>query len=249
MVEKDRKYRFGFDFVDHKDKINKVLGVFDSVAQKYDIMNDCMSLGVHRLWKRRFVEDVTCDRNAKVIDVAGGTGDIAYAISKRFPDAKVIISDINSNMLQAGINKHLDKEWNPNIDWMCCSAENMPFKDNTFDCYTISFGMRNVADVDAALREAHRILVPGGKFLCLEFAEVSNSALSSLYDMYSYSVLPFLGQFVAGDREAYEYLADSIRTFPNQETYAGMIRDAGFVQVGYKNMTGGIVAIHSGIKL
>ena len=222
--------------------------VFDSVAGKYDLMNDMMSLGVHRAWKRDFVANSGVRLGHQVLDLAGGTGDIAALLSKRVgKKGHVVLSDINEAMLEAGRQKLEDRGISGNVSYSLANAESLPFGNGEFDAVTIAFGLRNVTDKDAALGEMYRVLRPGGKVLILEFSEVQPELLKKVYDGYSFSILPVLGKLIAGDEDSYRYLAESIRQHPPQEELAEMMREAGFSNVRYRNLTGGIVAIHSGI--
>ena len=245
---------FGFRTVRAEDKAGLVRGVFDAVAPKYDLMNDLMSGGVHRLWKRALIEVLAPKTGEAFLDVAGGTGDIAFRIvdeigADRARARPVTVCDINAEMLAVGRNRALDKGWITELTWNCGDAQGLPFPDMSFDAYTIAFGLRNVTDIPKALREARRVLKPGGRFFCLEFSQVTAPGLDRLYDTYSFSVLPWLGGVIAGNREAYSYLAESIRKFPNQKALAGLMGEAGFKQVKFKNLTGGIAAIHSGWRI
>ncbi len=244
---------FGFSEVPVAEKTARVRSVFDSVAQRYDLMNDLMSGGVHRLWKSAFVDRLNPQPGMDIVDVAGGTGDIAHRILARCDDqANVTICDINANMLTAGRDRAIDQgrlagQGAPHL--ACGNAEQLPFADNTFDAYTIAFGLRNVTHIDKALAEARRVLKPGGHFLCLEFSRVVVPFLAPIYDRYSFSILPQIGALVARDRDAYVYLAESIRKFPPQEELSAMLRDADFDQVTHQNLSGGIAAIHSAWRL
>lgn len=230
-------------------KSQLVKEVFDSVANSYDIMNDIMSLGMHRLWKDKMVNIVCPFKDAKVLDVAGGTGDIAIRIIKKEPSVKVTVCDINQNML----NKGRDKAINLNLlelDWICANAENLPFDNCKFDYCTIAFGIRNVSDRKKALSEMHRVLKPNGKLICLEFAPMhyQNKAFAKLYDLYSFKVIPKIGKLVAKDKNAYEYLVKSIREFPTQTDFKCEIEEVGFNDVVFHNISYGIAAFHIGIK-
>ena len=228
---------------EHRDRVG---GVFSDVAASYDVMNDVMSLGIHRVWKNYFVEDIGDVREGfKVLDVAGGTGDIAFRIKDRFPKTEVTVFDASAEMLEEGKkrSKHSD------LEWIEGNAQELPFEDNTFDLYTISFGIRNVTDRSKALREAHRVLKHGGRFLCMEFSKVNNPLLAAVYDVWNTNLLPIAGSYIAQNKEAYEYLAESIEKFPNQEEFAFLIKKAGFEIVSHKDMSAGIVAIHSGLKI
>lgn len=235
---------FGYRDVDVAQKAGLVGEVFSSVASRYDIMNDLMSLGVHRLWKADLIKKLAPTKQMKLLDVGGGTGDIAF----RFLQAgggEVTVFDINEDMLAVGRDRAIDRGFLNHIEWMQGDAEKLPFADATFDAYTIAFCIRNVTHIENALHEARRVLKPGGHFLCLEFSHVEVAGLDKVYDAYSFSVLPELGRMVAGDRDSYEYLAQSIRRFPVQKKFARMIEDAGFEVVSYDNLSGGIACIHS----
>lgn len=235
---------FGFKTVREGDKVDMVRGVFDSVAPKYDLMNDLMSLGIHRAWKNRLMDKLRPHAGQKLLDVGGGTGDIAFKYMERGGE-DVTVYDINDEMLAVGRDRAIDKGLLTGIEWMQGNAEKLPFADATFDAYTIAFCIRNVTHIDKALAEARRVLKPGGHFLCLEFSKVVQPGLNKIYDTYSFSILPKLGELFANDRDSYQYLAESIRRFPDQETFKSMITDAGFGQVSYENLTGGISCIHS----
>ncbi|WP_168464863.1 bifunctional demethylmenaquinone methyltransferase/2-methoxy-6-polyprenyl-1,4-benzoquinol methylase UbiE [Wolbachia endosymbiont of Ctenocephalides felis wCfeT] len=230
-------------------KSQLVKEVFDSVAGCYDIMNDIMSIGMHRLWKEKVVNSMCFSRDTKVLDVAGGTGDIAVRIAKREPSAKVTVCDINQNMLNKGRDRAVNSNM-LNLDWVCADAENLPFADSEFDYCTIAFGIRNVSDRKKALGEIYRVLKPSGKFLCLEFAPMhyQNKAFTKLYDLYSFEVIPRVGSIVAKDKSAYEYLVKSIREFPTQVDFKVEIEEVGFKNVEFHNMSYGIVALHIGTK-
>ncbi|MDF1692217.1 MAG: bifunctional demethylmenaquinone methyltransferase/2-methoxy-6-polyprenyl-1,4-benzoquinol methylase UbiE [Zhongshania sp.] len=245
----DKTTHFGYKTVDSKDKVKMVAGVFHSVAAKYDIMNDLMSGGVHRLWKRFTIELSGVRPGNKVLDIAGGTGDLAAKFSRLVgSDGKVVLADINDSMLTVGREKLTNKGIVGNIEYVQANAECLPFPDNYFDCITIAFGLRNVTDKDAALRSMNRVLKPGGRLLVLEFSKPVNPVVAKLYDRYSFDILPKMGQLVASDEDSYRYLAESIRMHPDQETLKGMMSDAGFVDVRYHNMTAGVVAVHRGVK-
>ncbi|WP_163835963.1 bifunctional demethylmenaquinone methyltransferase/2-methoxy-6-polyprenyl-1,4-benzoquinol methylase UbiE [Spartinivicinus ruber] len=240
---------FGYQTVAKKDKAEKVAEVFHSVAQKYDIMNDLMSFGVHRLWKRFTIELSAVRQGHQVLDIAGGTGDLAFQFAKLVgPAGRVVLADINNSMLTVGRDKLIDRGIVDNTEFVQANAECLPFADNTFNCITIAFGLRNVTDKNAALRSMLRVLKPGGRLLVLEFSKTENPLLSKAYDLYSFSVLPALGKLVTSDSDSYRYLAESIRMHPDQETLKEMMEDAGFVRTTYHNLTGGIVAVHKGIK-
>ncbi len=240
---------FGEKEIQDGDKTDLVRGVFDSVAPKYDIMNDLMSAGVHRLWKRRLISQIRPRANLAYLDVAGGTGDIAFRIKDAVgKDTKITICDINTEMLEVGRGRAIDKGWLNDFEWVTSDAAELPFDDNSFDVYTISFGLRNVTRIDDALREAYRVLKPGGRFFCLEFSRVQEPLLAKLYDMYSYNVIPRIGQAVAKDAESYQYLVESIRKHPDQKALARRMSDSGFENVSYSNLNHGIAAIHRGWK-
>ncbi len=239
---------FGFKTVSAEEKPSLVRGVFDAVASRYDIMNDAMSLGAHRFWKQEFVSGIALRPDMKCLDVAGGTGDIAFRLLARNA-GHVTVCDINQAMLEEGRKRADDKNILRNIEWLCGNAESLPLPDNQFHLYTIAFGIRNVTHIDKALAEAHRVLMPGGRFMCLEFSHVKSELLAKLYDTYSFSIIPKLGQWIAGDSAPYQYLVESIRQFPDQAKFSKMIGDAGFKQVRHTNLAGGVVAIHSGYKI
>ena len=239
---------FGFRTVAEDDKQTLVRGVFDSVASRYDIMNDFMSAGLHRAWKNDMVNWLAPRDGMTIIDMAGGTGDIAFRMLDK-AQCHVTVCDINQHMLEEGRNRAIDRNRLERIEWACVNAETLPFEDESFDAYTIAFGIRNVTHIDKALAEAHRVLKIGGRFMCLEFSHMANDWLQKAYDTYSFNVIPKIGQWVTGDASSYQYLVESIRQFPKQEAFADMIRTAGFGNVQYRNLTGGVVAIHSGRKL
>lgn len=238
---------FGYQTVDKDKKEEKVAEVFHSVASKYDVMNDVMSFGIHRLWKRTMIELTGARKGQKALDLAGGTGEIAMKVAKRVGDSgHVVLSDINSSMLEEGKKRVINSGFINNISFELINAEEIPFSDNTFDLVTISFGLRNVTDKLKALKEMQRVIKPGGRLVVMEFSKTNNPALTKLYDFYSFSALPFMGKIIANDEESYRYLAESIRMHPDQETMKSMMLEAGFDEVEYKNLTGGIVAIHRG---
>lgn len=240
---------FGFKTVKQTEKVSLVANVFHSVAAKYDLMNDVMSMGIHRLWKRFTIDCSGVRPGHQVLDLAGGTGDITALFSKRVgPTGKVILADINESMLNVGRDKLRDLGLVNNIDYVQANAEALPFADNSFDIISIGFGLRNVTDKDAALRSMFRVLKPGGRLLVLEFSKPEYEWLSKVYDLYSFKLLPAIGGLVANDKESYQYLAESIRMHPDQDTLKQMMEDAGFSQTSYHNLTGGIVALHRGYK-
>lgn len=248
---------FGFETVPAREKVNRVREVFDTVAPKYDLMNDLMSGGVHRLWKDSFADQLSPGPNSSIIDVAGGTGDIAFRLLKRIQKHEsraqhagtVTVCDINESMLSHGRDRALDSGKLSGLEWVVGNAESLPVPDMHFDAYTIAFGLRNVTNIKAALNEARRTLKPGGRFMCLEFSQVIVPGLDKIYDAYSFAVLPRLGQMIAQDGAAYRYLAESIRRFPKQDELAAMMTEAGFKRVTHRNLAGGVAAVHSGWRL
>ena len=240
---------FGFQTVAKTEKAEKVAQVFHSVAAKYDVMNDLMSFGIHRLWKRFTIDCSGVRRGQKVLDLAGGTGDLTAKFSRLVGESgKVVLADINDSMLKMGREKLRNSGVVGNVEYVQANAEALPLPDNTFDCITISFGLRNVTDKEKALRSMYRVLKPGGRLLVLEFSKPTIEPLSKAYDAYSFHVLPRVGELVASDAESYRYLAESIRMHPDQETLKAMMEAAGFENVNYFNLTGGIVALHRGYK-
>ena len=240
---------FGFERVKTAEKAGRVREVFDSVAAQYDLMNDLMSGGLHRLWKRFTIELSAVRSGQTVLDIAGGTGDLAAKFSKLVgADGKVILADINAAMLSVGRDRLIDRGALSNIDVVQADAQFLPFDDNSIDCITIAFGLRNVTDKAKALKSMHRVLKPGGRVLVLEFSKPTSPLLSKVYDAYSFSALPAMGKLITDDTDSYRYLAESIRKHPDQESLLEMVEDAGFVDCRYHNMTGGIVAVHRGIK-
>ncbi|QCE02133.1 2-methoxy-6-polyprenyl-1,4-benzoquinol methylase, mitochondrial [Vigna unguiculata] len=259
---------FGFKHVNEEDKARMVGDVFTSVASSYDFMNDLMSVGLHRLWKDRLVSKLNPFPGMKHLDVAGGTGDVAFRILESINKVKlrglqgvfqdtleaetqIYVCDINPKMLNVGRQRALEKGFGEDgsLVWVEGNAESLSFQNDSMDGYTIAFGIRNVTHIEKVLSEAHRVLKPGGRFLCLELSHVAIPIFKDLYDYYSFSVIPYMGELVAGDRESYQYLVESIRRFPSQEKFASMIADAGFQKVEYENLVGGVVAIHSGLKI
>ncbi len=239
---------FGFRQVPRDAKKPLVRAVFDSVAPRYDLMNDLMSLGVHRAWKRVFVTTLDPRPGRALLDLAGGTGDISFAWLAR-GGGPVVLSDINAAMLSVGAERAMQRGLIGSVSLLVADAERLPLPDRSFDAVSIAFGLRNCTDKAAVLAEARRVLRPGGRFHCLEFSRVQVAALAPVYDAWSFRVLPRLGKLVANDSESYQYLAESIRTFPDQETLAEMLRDAGLSRVTVRNLSGGIAAIHSGWRL
>jgi len=239
---------FGFRTVREEEKASLVREVFDGVASRYDLMNDLMSAGIHRLWKSSMIEWLHPRPGMTLLDVGGGTGDIAFRFKAK-GGGPVTVCDINKEMLSVGRDRAFNKNITSGISWVCGDAETLPFPDRSMDAYTIAFCLRNVTHIDAALADAYRVLKPGGRFLCLEFSKVVVPGFDKIYDEYSFKLLPHIGSLVAGNREAYQYLVESIRKFPPQEELAQRMRAVGFEQVKYRNLTGGIAAIHSGWRL
>ena len=245
----DDSTHFGFRKVARSQKASQVADVFHSVAGKYDMMNDLMSMGIHRLWKRFTIEVSGVRPGHRVLDIAGGTGDLTMKFSDLVGSSgQVVLADINASMLQVGRGRLMDRGYAGNIEYVQADAEHLPFPDNSFNAVSIAFGLRNVTDKDQALRDMTRVLKPGGKLLILEFSKPTNPLLSKAYDLYSFNALPLMGQLVAGDSASYQYLAESIRMHPDQETLKNMMDQAGLVNCKYYNMTGGVVALHVGIK-
>jgi demethylmenaquinone methyltransferase / 2-methoxy-6-polyprenyl-1,4-benzoquinol methylase len=245
---------FGYRPVLPEDKAALVGGVFERVATRYDLMNDLMSVGVHRLWKSAMIDWLAPRPGLRLLDVAGGTGDIAFRVLDRLarkagPAPQITVCDINGAMLAVGRDRAIDQNRIEPIDWLCADAEALPVADRSVEAYTIAFGIRNVTRIERALAEARRVLRPGGRFLCLEFSRLEVEPLRALYDRYSFTVVPWLGEQVAGDRAAYQYLVESIRRFPDQATFARMIEQAGLGRVRYRNLSGGIAALHSAWRL
>ena len=245
----DKTTHFGFEQVDWEEKQHRVAGVFDSVADNYDLMNDVMSFGVHRLWKRFAVEQTGARRGQSILDLAGGTGDLAARLSRLVgPQGEVVVGDINASMLNAGRERLLDRGITGNVRFVQANAENLPFPDNSFDCITIAFGLRNVTDKQKALESMYRALKPGGRVLVLEFSKPMVPGLKQAYDLYSFRILPLMGRLIAKDEGSYRYLAESIRMHPGQEELKGMMQEAGFEDCDYFNLSGGIVALHRGFR-
>jgi demethylmenaquinone methyltransferase/2-methoxy-6-polyprenyl-1,4-benzoquinol methylase len=250
MDTPEPKVDFGFEKVAPGDKAARVRSVFESVAGKYDVMNVLMSFGAHRLWKHFTLSLTGLRAGQRALDVAGGTGDLAAGMLRQVgKTGRVVLSDVNPAMLEIGRDRLLDKGWVGNVECIVADAERLPFEDNAFDCVTIGFGLRNVTDKAAALKSMYRVLKPGGQLLVLEFSTPVAPGLKTIYDAYSFQVLPLLGRLVARDAASYRYLAESIRMHPNQETLLEMLRTAGFEQARYHNLTGGIVAVHRGYKI
>ena len=240
---------FGFQTVAEGEKASMVHGVFTSVASKYDVMNDLMSGGMHRLWKDAMMDWLAPRAGQRLLDVAGGTGDVAFRFLGRAAGSTATVLDMTESMLTAGRARADAAARADRLDWVVGDAMALPFADNSFDVYTISFGIRNVTRVPDALREAYRVLRPGGRLMVLEFSQIPNDLAQWVYDRYSFNVIPAMGQMVTGDRASYQYLVESIRKFPDQDTFAAMIRTAGFDLVDYRNLTMGVAALHSGWKI
>ena len=248
MADQDTTH-FGYHEVPKQEKTTRVGQVFSSVASRYDLMNDLMSMGIHRLWKRFTIELSSVRPGHRILDIAGGTGDLTMQFADRVgTEGEVVLADINQEMLEVGRERLIDRGYAGRVDYVQANAEALPFPDNYFNAVSIAFGLRNVTDKDLALREMTRVLKPGGKLLILEFSKPVHPLLNKAYDTYSFTALPLMGRLVAGDSESYQYLAESIRMHPDQETLKGMMEEAGLVQCKYHNMTGGIVALHAGVK-
>lgn len=240
---------FGFETVREDEKAGRVQGVFASVARRYDLMNDVMSGGIHRLWKDAMMDWLAPRPGQKLLDVAGGTGDIAFRFLKRAGYGHATVLDLTEPMLIEGRKRAEAERLSTSLDWVVGDAMKLPFEDNSFDVYTISFGIRNVTRPQDALNEAYRVLRPGGRLMVLEFSQLPNEGLQKLYDLYSFNVIPRMGQVIANDRDSYQYLVESIRRFPDQETFLGMVRQAGFSNAKYRNLTMGVACLHSGWKI
>ncbi|EBA08585.1 bifunctional demethylmenaquinone methyltransferase/2-methoxy-6-polyprenyl-1,4-benzoquinol methylase UbiE [Sagittula stellata] len=240
---------FGFSEVPEDEKAGRVQGVFRSVASKYDVMNDAMSFGIHRVWKDAMMDWLAPRRGTKLLDVAGGTGDISFRYLKRAGGGHATVLDLTEPMLVEGRKRAEAASLGEQLDWVVGDAMKLPFPDNSFDVYTISFGIRNVTRPQEALNEAYRVLRPGGRLMVLEFSQIPNELMQWAYDLYSFHIIPRMGQVIAGDRDSYQYLVESIRKFPDQETFLGMVRTAGFGNAKYRNLTMGVASLHSGWKL
>ena len=247
--DENRTTHFGAREVSEDEKAGLVHGVFTSVAARYDVMNDLMSGGVHRVWKDAMVDWLAPRRDLRLLDVAGGTGDIAFRVLNRAEGATATVLDMTEGMLVEGRRRAEAEAMADRLDWVAGDAMALPFEDRTFDAYTISFGIRNVTRIGDALREAYRVLRPGGRLMVLEFSRIPNAALQRAYDAYSFNVIPRMGQAVTGDRDSYQYLVESIRRFPDQDAFAGLIAEAGFGNVKVRNLSMGIAALHSGWRL
>ena len=245
----DQTTHFGFETVHAAEKAGKVQGVFNSVAAKYDVMNDVMSIGIHRIWKEAMMDWLAPRCGQTLIDVAGGTGDVSFKFLNRAVSGHATVLDLTENMLVEGRKRAEASEMEQSLDWLVGDAMALPFVDNSFDVYTISFGIRNVTRPEDALSEAFRVLRPGGRLMVLEFSQIPVPLVQKAYDLYSFNIIPAMGKMIANDRDSYQYLVESIRKFPNQETFLNMIRGAGFENVSYRNLSLGIAALHSGWKI
>lgn len=250
MADKTTKTtHFGYEDIPEDQKAGRVHGVFSNVASKYDIMNDVMSVGIHRVWKDAMMDWLAPRAGQRLLDVAGGTGDVAFRFLSRAGQAEAVVLDMTEQMLVEGRKRAEAEAMSDQLDWMVGDAMALPFEDNSFDVYTVSFGIRNVTRVPDALSEAFRVLRPGGRLMVLEFSQLPNPMMQKAYDLYSFNVIPRMGQAIAGDRDSYQYLVESIRKFPDQDTFAAMIREAGFENVSFRNMTFGVAALHTGWKI
>ncbi|MBT8459849.1 MAG: bifunctional demethylmenaquinone methyltransferase/2-methoxy-6-polyprenyl-1,4-benzoquinol methylase UbiE [Boseongicola sp.] len=245
----EKRTHFGARDVREDEKAGLVHEVFTNVASKYDVMNDVMSVGIHRLWKEAMMDWLAPRPGQRLLDVAGGTGDISFRFLKRAKRAEAVVLDMTESMLVEGSKRAEAAELTRQLDWVTGDAMALPFEDNSFDVYTISFGIRNVTRISDALSEAYRVLKPGGRLMVLEFSQLPVDGMQKLYDLYSYNVIPRMGELIADDRDSYQYLVESIRKFPDQDTFADMIKVAGFEQVKFRNLSMGIAALHSGWKL
>lgn len=245
----DKTTHFGFETVLEAEKAGRVRGLFGSVASKYDVMNDVMSMGIHRIWKEAMMDWLAPRAGQKLLDVAGGTGDVSFRFLERAGTGHATVCDLTEPMLIAGRTRAEADTMADSLDWVVGDAMALPFGDNTFDVYTISFGIRNVTRPQEALNEAYRVLKPGGRLMVLEFSQLPNDGMQKLYDLYSFNVIPQMGQLIANDRDSYQYLVESIRNFPDQETFLAMLKEAGFGNAKYRNLSLGIAALHSGWKI
>ncbi len=240
---------FGYEDIPEEEKAGRVRGVFGSVASKYDVMNDAMSFGIHRVWKDAMMDWLAPRAGQRLLDVAGGTGDIAFRFLKRAGSGHATVLDLTEPMLVEGRKRAEAEQMAASLDWVVGDAMALPFADNSFDVYTISFGIRNVTRPQEALNEAFRVLKPGGRLMVLEFSQIPNDLMQKVYDLYSFNIIPQMGKAIAGDRDSYQYLVESIRKFPDQETFLNMVREAGFEQAKYRNLSMGIACLHSGWKI
>lgn len=241
---------FGFENVGADNRTTLVQSVFQRVASSYDLMNDLMSLGIHRFWKQDVIRKIPLKAHQQILDVAGGTGDMSFRMLETYPhlNLDITVCDLTENMVSVGRNRAIDRGFLDSLHWVCGNAEILPIPDASMDVYMISFGMRNVTDLDAAIKEANRILKPGGHFACLEFSQVGIPALQTLYDKYSFNIIPWLGDKIANDRAAYQYLVESIRRFPSQEALANLLKQNNFQNVTWENYMGGIACLHQATK-
>ncbi|MEN9061197.1 MULTISPECIES: bifunctional demethylmenaquinone methyltransferase/2-methoxy-6-polyprenyl-1,4-benzoquinol methylase UbiE [Ponticoccus] len=247
--ETGKTTHFGYAEVPESEKAGRVQGVFSSVATKYDVMNDAMSMGIHRVWKDAMMDWLAPRPGQRLLDVAGGTGDISFRFLKRAGRGHATVLDLTEPMLVEGRKRAEAEALGDSLDWVVGDAMALPFADNSFDVYTVSFGIRNVTRPEVALAEAYRVLKPGGRLMVLEFSHIPNDMMQKAYDLYSFNIIPRMGQMIAGDRDSYQYLVESIRRFPDQETFLGMVRGAGFENAKYRNLTMGVACLHSGWKL
>jgi len=245
----DKTTHFGFETVPEAEKAGRVRGVFGSVASKYDVMNDAMSFGIHRVWKDAMMDWLAPRAGQKLLDVAGGTGDIAFRFLGRAGQAEAVVLDLTEAMLIEGRKRAEAEKLDRSLEWVVGDAMALPFPDNSFDVYTISFGIRNVTRPQEALNEAFRVLRPGGRLMVLEFSQIPNELMQKVYDLYSFNIIPQMGKVIANDRDSYQYLVESIRNFPDQDSFLSMVRDAGFENAAYRNLTMGIACLHSGWKI
>lgn len=245
----DKTTHFGYQTVPETEKADRVRGVFTSVASKYDVMNDVMSVGIHRLWKEAMMDWLAPRPGQALLDVAGGTGDVAFKFLGRAGHGTATVLDLTEDMLVAGRKRAEAARMESSLSWVVGDAMALPFEDNSFDVYTISFGIRNVTRPSEALAEAYRVLRPGGRLMVLEFSQIPNDMMQRVYDLYSFNIIPRMGQMIANDRDSYQYLVESIRKFPDQETFLAMLREAGFAMAKYRNLSMGIAALHSGWKI
>lgn len=245
----ENKTHFGFADIPESEKAGRVQGVFNSVASKYDVMNDVMSVGIHRIWKEAMMDWLAPRAGQRLLDVAGGTGDISFKFLKRAGHSHATVLDLTEPMLVEGRKRAEAEAMSDSLDWVVGDAMALPFDDNSFDVYTISFGIRNVTRPQDALNEAYRVLKPGGRLMVLEFSQLPNDGMQKLYDLYSFNVIPAMGKLIANDRDSYQYLVESIRKFPDQETFLTMVRAAGFENAKYRNLSLGIACLHSGWKI
>ncbi|WP_282024265.1 bifunctional demethylmenaquinone methyltransferase/2-methoxy-6-polyprenyl-1,4-benzoquinol methylase UbiE [Limimaricola cinnabarinus] len=248
-MSEDQTTHFGYQTVREDEKAERVRGVFTSVASRYDVMNDVMSGGVHRLWKDAMMDWLAPRPGQRLLDVAGGTGDVSFRFLRRAGRGHATVCDLTESMLVEGHKRAEAERLEESLDWVVGDAMALPFPDNSFDVYTISFGIRNVTRPQKALDEAYRVLRPGGRLMVLEFSQIPNEMMQKVYDLYSFNIIPAMGQLIANDRDSYQYLVESIRRFPDQESFLGMVRQAGFEQAKYRNLTMGVACLHSGWKL